>query len=184
MDNSGDDISCAEGPARELLSLWFPRAQTQPVAPRDSSVWWEVQGVELRPAGITALTGAFPTHLSFPNSRSYSSLHMGLHFACTTFLMWSLAADVKNWELKEYIRRVFSWPAELSWCFLHNFPPLFQNSPAELISQSIWSSSQLFQSLFSLPCITQHTSNVGPVWWEALVQPSVMTSHGVDQPSV
>lgn len=46
------------------------------------------------------LTGAFPFHLSFLNSRSSSPLYMDLHPTYPKET-WNLATHVENWELKD-----------------------------------------------------------------------------------
>lgn len=133
MNNSGNDMSsCAGGPAWEPLSFWFP-SDGQGPDPAGGS--WEsppgpqeVQGVALR---IIALRGAFPSYLSFPDSRSCSPLHTGLHPTYPREI-WSLGGDVKSQELKEGIDKVSLWSAELSWYSLRHFLPLFQNSVADL----------------------------------------------------
>lgn len=71
--------------------------------------------------------------------------------------IWGLAADT---ETKECSYRAISWPAGLLWCFLHPLLPLFPTSWVWLISQSIWSSSQLSKASF--PCIASLSTQT--VW--------------------
>lgn len=87
-----------------------------------------VQGAQLSPQGVTGgvyihLGGVFPSRLFFPSSRACSQFCTGLHPTCPVDT-WSLAADIKSWELKKSSYRAVSWPAELSRCFLHCFLPL------------------------------------------------------------
>lgn len=96
--------------------------------------------------------------ISIPNSSLCSPLHVGLHPTYPREI-WSLDGGVKS----QSSRRAFT-RASCGQQSCRGIPCVifFLFSKAVfLISESIWSSSQLFQSLFPLLCITQHTSKCG-----------------------
>lgn len=152
-----DVSSCAGDPTWETLSSWFPLDEQ---GPNPAGGSWEsppgpqeVPGVELSPLGMTALRGA--SLLSSPNSRLCSQV-------CILLIPEKYGAGMEMLKARSSRRTFTKSSCGLQSC--RGIPCtiffLFSKT-AWLISGSIWSSSQLFQSLFPLLCITQHTSKCG-----------------------